>query len=59
MEFTEKQLRLLKHILTNVKREKQINDGTIHLADGTYYNDSENNELLTVIDKKIKTKNHV
>ncbi len=55
MEFTEKELRLLKHILTNVKKEKQINDGTIHLADGTYYNDSENKKLLTVIDKKIES----
>ena len=54
MEFNENQLRLLKHILTNVKKEKQIDDGTIHLADGTYYNDSENEGLLKVINKKIR-----
>lgn len=54
MEFNEKQLRLLKHILTNVKKEKQIDNGTIHLADGTYYNDSENEGLLKVINKKLE-----
>ena len=53
MSLTKKQLELLKHILTEVKKKNQIDTGDIVLSN-TYYTNKEHNALIKGIEKELK-----
>jgi len=53
MSLTKKQLELLKHILTELKKKNQIDTGDIMLTN-TYYTNEEHNSLIKGIDQELE-----